>query len=34
VTTGSALVLLLLFALPFISIPAQGLLDSAAAALF
>lgn len=34
ITTGSALVLLLLFALPFISIPAQGLLDSAAAALF
>lgn len=34
ITTGSALTLLLLFALPFISIPAQNLLDSAAAALF
>lgn len=34
ITMGSALTLLLLFALPFISIPAQNLLDSAAAALF
>ncbi|MEM9600882.1 MAG: NADH-quinone oxidoreductase subunit NuoN, partial [Pseudomonadota bacterium] len=34
ISTGSALVVLLLFLLPFITIPAQGLLDSAAAALF
>lgn len=34
VSTGSALVILLLFLLPFLTIPAQGLLDSAAAALF
>lgn len=34
ITTGSALAVLLMFALPFISIPAQTLIESAAAALF
>lgn len=34
ITTSSALILTLLILLPFVTIPAQGLLDSAAAALF
>ena len=34
ITTGSALVLVLLVALPFLTFPLQGLIDSAAAALF
>ncbi|MGB3456384.1 MAG: NADH-quinone oxidoreductase subunit NuoN [Litorimonas sp.] len=34
ITTGSGLVLLLLIALPFVTLPVQGMIDSAAAALF
>lgn len=34
ITTSSALILTLLILLPFVTIPAQGLLDSASAALF
>lgn len=34
ISTGSALIVFCMVALPFVSIPVQGLLDSAAAALF
>ena len=34
ITTGSALVLVVLVFLPFLLFPLQGLMDSAAAALF
>nr|WP_298912953.1 NADH-quinone oxidoreductase subunit NuoN [uncultured Algimonas sp.] len=34
ITTGSAIALILIIALPFVAIPVQGLIDSAAASLF